>query len=719
MRVVKHNGTIVPFNAKKVCDWVIWSVEGLENQMEMQRVIQQETLARLPEKVSTEEIHQTMINVCLDKEDMNYSRVAAKLELATVYKNQERILGIRKPQNITFLEFLEIMEEEGHWKGDWLLHSNLEKANDWIIELEAIDLEYWTIKQGSDKYAIKVSGNAIETPAQAALAIAIAYHGVTELAFEVALDIVEGRLNLPTPALNGVRNGSFDSISCCLMEADDTVASIEVAEHIASSMTAKKAGIGITIDTRSKGDPVKDGAVEHLGKHPLYKAVEAGVKKFTQVTRGGSATMTYKAIDPDILSMLRWKTQKIDLSQRIDKLDYSFAYNDDFLRAVIHNEDWYLFSKYWAPEVHENFHALDYMKHVEAALRNKTPHTKVKARDILKTFVDARWETGRIYCINLTTVNQHTPFIDTIHQSNLCMEIALPTKGYVDMRDLYSETSKGETAFCSILALNVSAISEGRYFAVAERAVRTVTRMMEMAPMLTESMRESLLRRRSIGVGITGMAAKIYKAGLDYDGSPESLELVESTAELHYYAVLKASQKLSEETGICAEGIDLDWLPIDTMKSEREPLLDWEALRSKPRMHSVLVAHMPCESSSPFSNSTNGLYPTRHRVVYKKARKGKVQFISQYFTEDKTPAWDVDTVPYYGAVQPYTDQSISADDYTNFTNYENKKIPMEDCIKWFIRQGTSGAKTAYYQNFEDGSKGNAQQKEEGCESCKL
>jgi ribonucleoside-diphosphate reductase alpha chain len=722
--VIKKDGNVVSFDTSKVRNWVIWGVREIKDistRIGMEYTILTETLSRLPERVTTEEIHQTMIKVCLDKEEMEYSRVASKLELASIYKNQEKLLGLYKPQTASFHEVLDIMETKGLWKGEWLQDEKLyqDTVNEWLIELEAFDLEFWTVKQWSDKYSLRVDGEAVETPAIGCLAIAIAYHGVTELAFNVAKDLIVAKLNLPTPALNGCRNGNFNSISCCLMESGDNTESVDVAEYIASQMTSKKAGIGITLDTRSKGDPVRGGEVTHLGKQPLYKAIEAAVKKYTQITRGGSATMTFKCIDPDLIEMLLWKTQKCSLATRVDKIDYNFAYNDAFAKAVLLDEDWYLFSKYWAPEVHDNFHSENYEDYVRAALKSNVPHTKVKAMDIVKSFGGSRGETGRMYCINLTTTNRHTPFIDPIHQSNLCLEIALPTKPYPDMADLLNPTSEGETAFCSLAAANVANIEDHELFAFYERALRTVDKMIDKAPMMNASMRESLLRRRSIGIGITGLASKLYKAGLDYDGSPESLEMVEHTAELHMFALYKASIKMAKEDGIHVTGIKDEWLPIDTMSSTREPTMDWESIRGLPRKHSVLVAHMPTESSAVFSNATNGVYPSRSRVVYKKARKGKVQFISEYFTPDKLTAWEADLIPYYAAIQSYTDQAISADYFEDFTVLPNRKVQEVDNIEWFLTQSYRGVKTAYYNNYLD-TKGEVEQ-EESCEGggCKL
>lgn len=729
MKVIKRDGHTEPFDHNKLRKWVTWNVRNSTDQVQKEYELFSSVIPKLVDNITTEQINDVIINVCLGKEDIEFSRIAAEVEKANILKNQNNILGIMHPESISFYEFMEIMIENGYWDGEWVddpaLYEKVETINNWYAELESYQLEFSTVKQFTDKYSIKESEQAIETPAQAILAIAISLHGVTDLAFDLAKSILKYKINLPTPVMNGCRDGNFDTISCSVIESGDTVDSLEVAAHLASKMTSKKAGIGITLDTRSIGDKVKGGKVKHLGKAPLFRDIESGVKKFTQLTRGGSATITIKALDPDIMSMLLWKSQRIDLSQRIDKVDYSFAYNDAFVDAVLNDDDWYLFSKGDAPEVHAAFHEENYLEVVQHALLEGKKHKKVKAFDVLVEFIRSRWETGRIYCINLSRVNDHTPFIDTITQSNLCMEIALPTKPFIDMHDIYRDTvSQGEIAYCSLIALNVAYITNEEYFKVAEIALRTVDAMIEKSARfaLTDSVRKNLLDRKSVGAGITGLASRMYKDGFDYDGSPESVEYVESLAELHYYALLKASQAMVEDgTTKAVSGIKKNWLPIDTMHTYRQPTMDWEKLRGKPRGHSVLVAHMPTESSSLFSNATNGVYPTRNKVIYKGARKGKVQFISEHFDPKihKT-FWDVNMIPYYQAIQNYTDQAISADHVTDYTKYPNKRIPLQEAVLWFIKQAKAGVKTAYYQNFLD-SKGEELEQEETCDDggCKL
>lgn len=726
MYVIKKDGTKQEFHAWKIRQWVQWAVQNVADKEKVEQYVLEETLRRLPEgSATTEEIHEVMISVCLDKEDLVYSRLAAVLEKASLYKNLSHF-GFMQPEKADFIELMDFFVERHVWSSDWVDQVNSleleQQVRELYIELEAVELEHWTLKQWADKYSKTHEGKPIETPAMGAIGIAIGLHGVTQLAFDVARDIINGKLNLPTPALNGIRDGNFDTISCCVIVGGDTIQSIDAAELLASGYTSKKAGIGMMLNTRSKGDPVKGGQVEHLGKAPLYHAIEKSVKKYTQITRGGSCTMSFRCIDPDIMSILLWKTQRIDTQQRIDKMDYSFVYNDYFVECVLNNEDWYLFSEFHAPEVHANFHAKNYKSFVREALKRKVPHKKVKALDVLVEFLKSRWETGRLYCLNATRCNEHTPFEDIILQSNLCQEINLPTKPFSSIEELFEREynpKSGEVAFCALAALNVSKIELYEYMAVAERALRTVDRMITLAPGLYPQLKASMDARRSVGIGITGHAGFLYKQGLDYDGSYESLVATEQLGSLHYYALLRASQKMSKETGIQVTGIDTNWLPIDTAKfvtdvEDWDYHLDFESLRDKPRMHSVLVAHMPTESSAVFSSATNGLYPSRGRVIKKKARTGVVQFISEHFNNNMR-VWDIqDMHKYYGALQNMTDQGISCDYYTDFTKYPNMKVPVTELISWFIKQWSAGNKSAYYQVFKDTDGG-----EVDCSSCKL
>lgn len=714
--VIKRDGSKEAFCPEKLNNWAFYATERGVFWSEVALATQK----RLSGTPTTAEIHETMMKVCLEKKTLAHSRVAARLLKAELRQSVKRGLSLETRNDVEDWETVcSRMIELGLWTelpDDYVRYEDTYEA---LREIEVNEMEYWQVKQWMDKYSLKLDGKPVETVAMGVLALAISifadkgiYH-VTKFAFMV----MNGKINLPTPLLNGVRNGDYNFISCSVMTGGDTVDSIGVAEHLSYIMTARKAGIGIEMDTRSKGAPVKGGRVEHLGKHPIYAAVDKAVKMFTQVTRGGSATVTYKVIDPEIMDLIMWKSQRVPESQRLDKLDFSMAYNEAFIEAVRKDLDWYLFDLNKYPRVHEAFYHpassyADFKAHAE--LRGCT--SKVKARDILKAFLTVRQESGRLYCTNVSRANEHTPFEDDVRLSNLCQEIFLPTKPYLNMADLYSDRSVGELAFCTLAAVNVSKVDGKRdYGSACYYAVWALNILLDKVEMSPKSLEHNLKRRRSLGIGITGLAGHLINLGHDYD-SDEAKNEVARIAEQHYYYCLQASQRLVCEFP-AVRGIDTNWLPVDTRHNRSySPELDWESLRGKPRVNSVLVAHMPTESSSVFSNATNGLYPVRNKVITKFSRKGGVQYIAP--SGDYKLAWEIPNnvlADIYSLVQDFTDQGISADYYVDFREYPSGKVPMSQLMKEWVHQARSGIKSMYYQNTNDSHV----EEDDDCESCKL
>lgn len=417
IEVIKHDGTKELFCPDKLTKWASYASKKKGDWL----TIAGKVYDLLPQTIKSEDIHRLMTQVCVDMGGIENSRVAARLELAKFRKNMERFIGVKSNQ--PFQEIYEAYVSKGIWNKEVLPSDFNKDWNEWYLEGVLHQKEYWSLVQWGDKYSIKVNGHPVETPHVALLASALAIHGDTQDAKEMYLELISGNLMTPTPALNGMRNGDFDTTSCSLFSSDDTKESIMVANYLTQAMTAKKAGIGNFYNVRSKGDSVRGGAIDHIGKLPIFREVEAGSKILLQLSRGGSVTTTVKCLDPEIVELLFTKSQRTTIDKRIDKIDYSFAVNDAFIDAVKKNKDWHLFSIIDAPEVHKVFSSdkETYNKAVEEALENGAKHSVLKARDLLTDHLIVRQETGRYYAINLSRVNQHTPFEDEIEQSNLCL----------------------------------------------------------------------------------------------------------------------------------------------------------------------------------------------------------------------------------------------------------------------------------------------------------
>jgi ribonucleoside-diphosphate reductase alpha chain len=80
----------------------------------------------------------------------------------------------------------------------------------------------------------------------------------------------------------------------------------------------------------------------------------------------------------------------------------------------------------------------------------------VPAVDLFSSLMQERASTGRIYIANIDHMNTHGAFdeaVAPIKQSNLCAEIALPTKPLA-----FTDDPNGEIALCTLSAFNLGAL---------------------------------------------------------------------------------------------------------------------------------------------------------------------------------------------------------------------------------------------------------------------
>jgi ribonucleoside-diphosphate reductase alpha chain len=231
-----------------------------------------------------------------------------------------------------------------------------------------------------------------------------------------------------------------------------------------------------------------------------------------------------------------------------------------------------------------------------------------------------------------------------------------------------------------------------------------------------------MLKRRSIGVGITNLAYYLAKSGVTYD-DPEACNIVDELMENIQYNLIKASIQLAREKGKC------DWfhrtkyskgiLPIDTYSKSvdklitRKSKLNWDKLRKDIEKHgmrnSTLTALMPCESSALVTNSTNGIEPPRGLLSVKKSKQGLLPQVVpdiHNLRNKYTLAYNMNDNKGYtnivAVIQKYVDQAISANHYYTFAKYENGNLPMSEIAHDLLYSYQMGVKTLYYANTDDG-----------------
>jgi ribonucleoside-diphosphate reductase alpha chain len=541
------------------------------------------------------------------------------------------------------------------------------------------------------------------------------------------------KISLPTPIMAGVRTPTRQFSSCVLIEAGDSLDSINATASAIVKYVSQRAGIGVNAGRiRALGSSIRGGEAFHTGCIPFYKHFQTAVKSCSQGgVRGGAATLFYPLWHLEVESLLVLKNNRGVEENRVRHLDYGVQFNKLMYTRLIKDQHITLFSPSDTPGLYDAFFAdQDEFERLYVQYENDESIRKkrVKAIELFSLFMQERASTGRIYLQNVDHCNTHSPFnpkLAPVRQSNLCLEIALPTKPLAHIND-----ENGEIALCTLSAFNLGAIKSLDELAeLSDLAVRALDNLLDYQDYPVPAAFNATMGRRTLGIGVINFAYYLAKNGVKYsDGSANGL--VHKTFEAIQYHLMQASCNLAKEKGACPKFDETTYfqglMPIDTYKKDLdkicdEPLhCDWDSLRADIKQHglrnSTLSALMPSETSSQISNATNGIEPPRGHISIKSSKDGVLkQVVPEYEKlKDKYELlWDLPSNDGYlqlaGIMQKFVDQTISANTSYDPNKYEGGKVPMKLLLKDLLTTYKLGIKTLYYHNTRDGADDPTQQ----------
>lgn len=263
--VKKRDGSLVPFDPDKMNKWAEYASNSGVNWS----AVVLNAIRKVEDGCSTSDLHDAMIDACVDKKDSAHLQMAARL---LVGKLNKEVHGDFEhiPDLATFYH---TMVKSGLWVNMSYDESELDALNEVVDHQKDFTYPYTVLKQIIDKYAIKnrITNKVYETPQFVFMGIAmyVMEHQPEDRRLEdvekLYIYLSDLKINASTPFLNGPRTGFEGFASCCVIKGGDTADSIEAAIHAAYRMTCAQAGIGIVLDTRSIGDAVRDGSVSHMG----------------------------------------------------------------------------------------------------------------------------------------------------------------------------------------------------------------------------------------------------------------------------------------------------------------------------------------------------------------------------------------------------------------------------------------------------------------------
>ncbi len=488
----------------------------------------------------------------------DFSFVAARITLDKATNEAYLALALDKPEDETLIYTAyfdtyirtgikaELLDEK-------LADFDLEALSHVIDPSRDSQFTYLSVKTLYDRYFIHLDEKRIELPQamfmRVAMGLALNEKDKNSKAIEFyqLLSSFDYMASTPTLFNSGTRRPQLSS--CYLTTIPDDLEGIYGSIQDNAMLSKWAGGLGNDwTPVRSLGAYIKGTNGKSQGVVPFLKVANDTAVAVNQGGKRKGAVCAYlETWHLDIEEFLELRKNTGDDRRRTHDMNTANWIPDLFMKRVINDEPWTLFSPNETPELHDLYgrsFEKAYSRYEELAAEGKVRNFKtLRAVDLWRKMLGMVFETGHPWITFKDACNVRNPQKHTgvIHSSNLCTEITL-------------NTNHDEIAVCNLGSVNMVAhIKDNKIDTEKlERTVKTAIRMLDNVIDINyysvDKARNSNLKHRPIGLGMMGVHDALLKMRVSLDSDEAVLFADVSTEMISYYAI-DASCKLALERG--------------------------------------------------------------------------------------------------------------------------------------------------------------------------
>ena len=464
----------------------------------------------------------------------------------------------------------------------------------------------------------------------------------------------------PTLFNSGTRRPQLSS--CYLTTVPDDLSGIYGAIHDNAMLSKWAGGLGNDwTNVRALGSRIKGTNGKSQGIVPFLKVSNDTAVAVNQGGKRKGAFCAYlECWHLDVEEFLELRKNTGDDRRRTHDMNTANWIPDLFMKRLMKNEEWTLFSPSDAPELHDLYGKAFEKKYEEyeklAASGEIKLFKKIKAEDLWRKILTMLFETGHPWITFKDPCNIRSPqgHVGTVHSSNLCTEITL-------------NTNKDEIAVCNLGSINLPQhIQDGKInVEQLKSSVKTAIRMLDNVIDINyypvPQAENSNKKHRPIGLGMMGFQDALYKLNIPYN-SEEAVNFADESMELISYFAIQASAELAEERGTYESYAGSLWdqgiFPLDSIKilaEERgadfidqntDAKLDWKKVRDQVKKHGMrnsnVMAIAPTATIANITGVSPCIEPTYQNLYVKSNLSGEFTVINPYLVEElkKEQLWD-------------------------------------------------------------------------------
>ncbi len=670
---VSEGGMLNPLDLPRISALVREACEGLGNEVSPDPILQ--AMQRdLYEGVSMDEVRKSLVLAArgLIEQDPDYTYVSARLLLHTL---RLETLGEEVTQagmDTRYAEYLPEFIKKGiaaELLDERLGHYDLKALGAALDAHRDLKFTYLGLQILYDRYFLHIQGRRIELPQIFFMRVAMGLalneaEGSREaraIEFYSVLSSFDFMSSTPTLFNSGTRRSQL--ASCYLTTvADDLDGIYEAIKE--NAMLQKYAG-GIGNDwtpVRALGAHIKGTNGKSQGVVPFLKVVNDTAVAVNQGGKRKGAVCSYlETWHLDIEEFLELRKNTGDDRRRTHDMNTANWVPDLFMKRVMEDGEWTLFSPSDVPDLHDKFGKAFEIAYTgyeaKAAGGELKLYKKLPASQLWRKMLTMLFETGHPWITFKDPCNIRSPqhHVGVVHSSNLCTEITL-------------NTGPDEIAVCNLGSVNMPAhldVSTGKLDMVKlKQTVRTAMRMLDNVIDLNfysvNKARNSNFKHRPVGLGIMGFQDCLHMLRIPY-GSQAAVEFSDRSMEQVAFTAYSASTDLAEERGPYSTFKGSLWdrgiLPLDTLNTlaeerggyiecDRSTTLDWDALRKRIQQigmrNSNCVAIAPTATIANITGLSQCIEPTYQNLYVKSNLSGEFTVANEFLVRDlkKLNLWD-------------------------------------------------------------------------------
>lgn len=714
LKVRKMDGRTVLFDINKIRRTLKRAAKGFENEVSVDEIAA-ETIKNVYDGIKTDEIERAMILAAVSfiEKDPAYSYFASRLFMQKLYKEAIGRSVNSEVEEIlyreSFINGIKKGAESGMLDRKLLEFDLVKMSKGLMLERDEL-LQYMGMQTLYERYFMKIDKRRVELPQafwmRVAMGLAVNENNKEQRAIEFYELLSSLRFVSSTPTLFHSGTTHPQLSSCYLTTIEDDLNHIFKCIGDNAQLSKWSGGLGNDwTNVRATGAWIKSTNVESQGVIPFLKIANDVTMAINRSGKRRGATCAYlEAWHLDIEDFMDLRKNTGDDRRRTHDMNTANWIPDLFMKRVIADGEWTLFSPNEVPELHHIYgkeFEKKYTEYEEKARNGQVKKFKtMPAAKLWRKMLSMLFETGHPWITFKDPCNIRSPqdHAGVVHSSNLCTEITL-------------NTSKDETAVCNLGSINLGRhVIDGKLDVdLLADSVKTSIRMLDNVIDInfypTEEAKNSNFRHRPIGLGIMGLQDALYKTNIPFD-TEHGVEFSDRSMEIiSYYAIL-ASSELAKERGTYesykGSKWDRDIFPNDTIKlleEERgmkieitkDERLNWSRVREHVKKHGMrnsnTMAIAPTATISNIAGCFPCIEPIYKNIYVKSNISGEFTIVNSYLIEDlkKEGLWNdelKERMKYYdGSVQmmPEMPQRL-----------KNKyKEAFEIDGEWFIRHAAA------------------------------